>query len=128
MASVERLMMDNGIPKGRTVAAGLFAGLLVWLFAPVDLAPNLVAVRSAPIERVVPQGLTDPIALPVPDGFIRGLVGMREVDARAEAARLGFTARTVRVNFMPRFRTEDFRLGRLQFSVVLGRVVKVVEG
>lgn len=120
--------MDNGIPKGRTVAAALLVGLVTWLIVPVDLAPNLVAVRSAPVQRVIPQGLTDPIDEVVPDGFIRGLVGMREVDARAEAARLGFTARTVSVNFMARFRTEDFRLGRLQFSVVLGRVVKVVEG
>lgn len=121
-------MMDNGIPRGRTVAATVLAGLLVWLVAPIDVAPNLVAVRSAPIERVVPPDLEDPITKPVPDGFIRGLVGMRESDARAEAATLGFTARTVSVNFMPRFRTEDFRLGRLQFSVVLGRVVKAVEG
>jgi len=116
-------------------AAGL-AALLVWVVAPVDLIPSWASGGSVGEMKSTVTGTnalggttTTIIDYSLPEGFARGLTGMRLTEAKQQVSDLRGTAyRVVSNNFVGQPADASRNISRVNFTVVLGRVVRTTVG
>lgn len=115
----------------------LLVVLSVWLFAPLDLVPSWAALGSSNDQQTMvivirpSDGNHAPPSFKYfPDGFVRGLTGLRLSEAEARVRELGnpYMSRVQLDNFHGQPGDSAFYLTRVDFTVFLGRVARSTIG